>query len=227
MKNIVKDHFENEAARFDSMVVKSIPFYFDMLDALVSSIPTGRSGRLKILDLGCGTGTISKLIKERFPGAFLTCVDFSQNMIKISQDKLKRFKSVEFVVSDCRTFDFSSGFDAVVTSLTLHHLRRPQEKKALYKKIFKGLRKGGVFYAADLVIGQTRYLQELNLKKWHNFLVKHLSPEFVRDRKMRYEKEDRPFKLMDELNWLKAAGFKDMDVVWKNYHFAVYGGRKI
>ncbi len=31
---------------------------------------------------------------------------------------------------------------------------------------------------------------------------------------------------MDQLAWLAEIGFTDVDVVWKYYNFAVYGGRK-
>ena len=39
--------------------------------------------------------------------------------------------------------------------------------------------------------------------------------------------EDRPAVLMEQLSWLKDLGFADVDVVWKYYSFAVYGGRKL
>jgi tRNA (cmo5U34)-methyltransferase len=41
-----------------------------------------------------------------------------------------------------------------------------------------------------------------------------------------YEDDDRPAKLMDQLAWLAEIGFSEVDVVWKYYNFAVYGGRK-
>ena len=39
-----------------------------------------------------------------------------------------------------------------------------------------------------------------------------------------YEAKDRPAKLMDQLKWMEEIGFVDVDVVWKYYNFAVYGG---
>lgn len=41
-----------------------------------------------------------------------------------------------------------------------------------------------------------------------------------------YKTEDRPTSLMNHVNWLRDVGFDDVDVVWKYYNFAVYGGRK-
>ena len=42
----------------------------------------------------------------------------------------------------------------------------------------------------------------------------------------KYLAEDRPAKLVDQLEWLKGIGFADVDVIWKRYNFAVYGGTK-
>jgi tRNA (cmo5U34)-methyltransferase len=42
----------------------------------------------------------------------------------------------------------------------------------------------------------------------------------------KYHAEDRPAKLVDQLSWLVAVGFVDVDVLWKHYNFAVYGGVK-
>jgi tRNA (cmo5U34)-methyltransferase len=40
----------------------------------------------------------------------------------------------------------------------------------------------------------------------------------------KYEEEDRPAKLVDQLAWLLETGFIDVDVIWKYFNFAVYGG---
>jgi tRNA (cmo5U34)-methyltransferase len=225
MIDLVKKHFQDEADTFDARVVKSVPFYADMLEALVSALPFKKNDAKKILDLGCGTGSISKKIKEHFPKAKITCADFSENMLEIAKNKLRDYRDVRYVVCDMRNLDYS-GYDAVVSSLTLHHLRRGAEKLRLYQKIHFGLRKGGVLYLADLVLGETDYLQRLNLEMWKRFLSRHMSEKDMNERRRRYRREDRPFRLSEELGWLRRAGFRRLDVVWKHYHFAVFGGQK-
>jgi tRNA (cmo5U34)-methyltransferase len=222
----VKEHFDEAAGIFDQHVLKAVPFYKDMLDALISAMPCDNDRRIRIVDLGCGTGTIAKKIKERYPRAAITCVDFAENMIKIAKDKLSDFDDISYAVSDCRNFDFSTGFDAVISSLTLHHIRDEQEKKKLFKKVFEGLNHKGVFYLADLVLASNDYLQKLNMKKWANFQSNQCNATEIQEREKRYNTEDHPFILMDEIEWLRDAGFREVDVIWKYYHFAVYGGQK-
>ena len=43
---------------------------------------------------------------------------------------------------------------------------------------------------------------------------------------LKYYQEDYPDKLSDQIKWLEEIGFKETDVIWKYYNFAVYGGRK-
>jgi tRNA (cmo5U34)-methyltransferase len=222
----VKKHFEEEAGVFDKGILKKVPFYRDMLDALVSAIPFDNDRRIQVVDLGCGTGTIAKIIKERYPKSAVTCVDFSANMIKIAKGKLSVFDDISYVESDFLNFDFSAGYDAVVSSLTLHHIRDEDVKKKIFKRVFGGLKNKGVFYLADLVLASNEYLQKLNMKKWRDLQMQHCSLEEPAEREKRYAEEDRPFVLMDEIEWLKNAGFREVDVIWKYYHFAVYGGRK-
>jgi len=82
MKNI-KTHFEQEAAEFDGIIQKLIPYYNQMLDALVSVIPFPESRAIHVIDLGCGTGTIALRVKTRFRRAKITCVDIAENMLEM------------------------------------------------------------------------------------------------------------------------------------------------
>ena len=56
---------------------------------------------------------------------------------------------------------------------------------------------------------------------------KHVSEEEIDNKWLpKYREEDKPAKLMNQLQWLVDIGFIETDVIWKYYNFAVYGGRK-
>ncbi|MFA5878962.1 MAG: hypothetical protein WC860_02175, partial [Candidatus Margulisiibacteriota bacterium] len=65
----IKEHFQGEANQFDELINKVIPYYPEMINALVAGIPFPESTKIKVLDLGAGTGTISLKVKEKFPNS--------------------------------------------------------------------------------------------------------------------------------------------------------------
>ncbi len=223
---VVKDHFDGEAKAWDSIVLQRIPYYKEMLDALVSVLPFSNKDRIKVADLGAGSGTIGYLIGSRFPNSSIRFVDLSPAMLETAKTKMKGFDNVEFEQADLSRYDFKEKYDAIVSSLALHHLDPKDSKKGFYKKVFDALKPGGMFVNADIILASDDKTQEVYLSKWKEFLLKHLSEKEVEENHQRYLREDRPNVLMTELQWLKDIGFKSVDIHWKYFNFAVYGGKK-
>jgi tRNA (cmo5U34)-methyltransferase len=221
----IKQHFEEEAQDFDRIILQLIPGYARMVEALVAALPFESSAPIHIIDLGCGTGTVAKAVLEAFPNAHVTCLDLAENMIAMARAKLARLPNVSYVVGDFASFD--GAYDAVVSSLALHHLVTDEDKMRFYRRIFACLLPGGAFYNGDVVLGSGAHLQAVYMRQWRAFMRRSISDEEI-ERKWipKYESEDRPARLPDHLEWLRRAGFSDVDVLWKRYNFAVYGGIK-
>ena len=223
----IKEHFEQEAQEFDDIILRLIPYYAQMLEALVAGIPFSAQQSFTVIDLGCGTGTISRQIKDTFPLASITCMDLAENMIRMARIKLTDYPDTEFQVGDFNRYSFRRTYDVVVSSLALHHLESDAEKTAFYQKIFNALNPGGVFINADVVLGSEPALQQKYLEKWKAFMRKQVAEDEINHKWMvSYEQEDRPAVLLNQLDWLREIGFTSVDVVWKYYNFAVYGGQK-
>jgi tRNA (cmo5U34)-methyltransferase len=225
--NLVKDHFETEAKQFDDIIVQLIPYYEQMLQALIDSIPFETESKIKVIDLGCGTGTIARKVADKFPNASIVCLDVAANMIDMAKYKLAGHSNTEFIIGDFANIDFTKKFDVVVSSLALHHLETDADKKKLYTKIFENLNPNGVFFNADVVLASNNQLQEVNMQRWKEYMNRKVSMEEIENKWIPvYENEDRPAKLIDQLAWLKEIGFESLDVLWKYYNFCVYGGVK-
>ncbi|MDR0306448.1 MAG: methyltransferase domain-containing protein [Chitinispirillales bacterium] len=223
--NRIKNHFEEEAEEYDIIIQKLIPYYNQMVDALVSVIPFSEESVFSTIDLGCGTGTISKSLKNKFPNAGITCVDISVNMLEIAKNKIGG--NVNCIQADFNGFDFPQKYDLIVSSLALHHLENDNDKLEFYKKINLSLNQDGVFINIDVVLGNDGFMQELYMKKWQEFMEKNVSVEEI-DRKWipNYYAEDRPAKLITHLDMLRESGFTDIDVIYKFYNFTVYTAKK-
>ncbi|MEW5803277.1 MAG: class I SAM-dependent methyltransferase [bacterium] len=223
----IKNHFEGEAEEFDAIILRNIPYYYQMVDALASAVSFQESVPIKVIDLGCGTGTISSAILKRYPLAQVTCLDLAPSMLEMAKIKLSGYPGVRYISGDFTQCDFDDRYDLVVSSLALHHVLTDDDKKQIYRRIFDNLTPNGLFYNADIVLASSDTLQEMYMSRWKEFLAKSVSQDEIENKWIpKYYEEDRPARFTNQLSWLSEIGFTNVDVIWKYYNFAVYGGTK-
>jgi len=70
-----------------------------------------------ILDVGCGTGNYTGLLKRRFPESRIKAIDISKEMVGVSKLKLKS-KGIEFITADAEKINFKEGFDLISSNAT-------------------------------------------------------------------------------------------------------------
>jgi cyclopropane-fatty-acyl-phospholipid synthase len=84
---------------------------------------------MKILELGCGWGSLSLAMAEKFPGARITAVSNSASQREFieAQARLRNFKNLEILTRDVATLEDlgpgREGFDRVVSVEMFEHLR--------------------------------------------------------------------------------------------------------
>ncbi|WP_019546279.1 class I SAM-dependent methyltransferase [Streptomyces sulphureus] len=120
-----------------------------MLDAVEAT--AGREP--VVLDLACGTGTITDRLLRRLPEATATGVDLDPALLTIAEGHFADDRRVRFVTADLTEPQWTDalphrGYDAVVTATALHWLDADQ-LRVLYAQLPGLLRDGGVFLNAD------------------------------------------------------------------------------
>ncbi len=106
--------------------------------------------RQRVLDLGCGTGTMAVLIRERVPDAAVVGVDGDAKVLAIARRKAAALSppiAFEEAFADNLPHPDAS-FDRVLSSLVLHHLTHEQKLGAL-REVRRVLAPGGSFHLAD------------------------------------------------------------------------------
>jgi ubiquinone/menaquinone biosynthesis C-methylase UbiE len=104
----------------------------------------------RILDLGCGTGTLAIQVKQRQPDADVVGLDADPAMLSQAREKAGR-AGVELTLTEgmSNELPFEDGsFDRVLSTLFFHHLD-PEPKRQTVREIARVLRKGGELHVAD------------------------------------------------------------------------------
>ena len=108
-----------------------------------------RTGQ-RVLDLGCGTGTLTILVKQTHPGAEVVGLDGDPEILEIARAKAAK-AGVDVVLDDGMAYQLpyaDQSFDRVLSSLVFHHLTRENKRRAL-RETFRVLRPGGEVLVVD------------------------------------------------------------------------------
>jgi trans-aconitate methyltransferase len=139
-------------ARWDAQQERYLPHrerrFQMMLDFVERTV--GGSG-LRVLDLCCGPGSISRRVLDRFPDASILAVDMDPAHLELGRRTLDG--RVEWLDADLRGRDWAAelepaSFDAVLSATAIHWFQ-PEEVVVLYRVLAELLGEGGVFANAD------------------------------------------------------------------------------
>jgi ubiquinone/menaquinone biosynthesis C-methylase UbiE len=122
---------------------------------------------MKVLDLGCGTGTLTLMLKHAIPNAIVTGMDGDPQVLAIAQEK-SRGINIQWDEGLAASLPYpDSAFDRVVTSLVIHHLAHDDKRRA-FKEMYRVLKPDGELHVLDfgpphssLAIFMTRYMRRL------------------------------------------------------------------
>ncbi|MBV6395071.1 MAG: Ubiquinone/menaquinone biosynthesis C-methyltransferase UbiE [Anaerolineales bacterium] len=104
--------------------------------------------QMKVLDLGCGTGTLTLMLKRAQPEAQVTGLDGDPQVLAIARDKSHN-TNIQWDEGLASSLPYpDSTFDRVVTSLVIHHLVTDDKRRA-FKEIFRVLKPHGELHVLD------------------------------------------------------------------------------
>jgi tRNA (cmo5U34)-methyltransferase len=195
-----------------------------------------------VLDLCCGEGRLSEEYLRRSPANRVRLMDGSAEMLSRAEDRLSQFAGRHARVrADIADRDWRTGesYGGVMTSLAVHHLDGPG-KQELYRDIHGLLRPGGAFVMADLVEPAGPAARQLAGDQWDQSVQRASADLFGGDEAVTAFREwdwnyyrlpgpdpmDLPSSAAEHLDWLRAAGFTEVDVAWMYAGHAIFTARR-
>ena len=121
------------------------------LERALSGVPENFTG--KLLEVPVGTGVLTMPIYRDLPGAEITCLDYSPDMMSAAQERAEHagIQNVSFVQGDVGALPFEDeSFDIV---LSLNGFHAFPDKEAAYRETFRVLKPGGTFCGCFYVRG--------------------------------------------------------------------------
>ncbi len=104
----------------------------------------------RVLDFGCGTGTLIIMAKIKNPESAIIGIDVDEKIINIAKKKIARQRlNIEIDKYDGNALPYENeSFDKVISSLVFHHLIGEQKGNIL-KEIYRILKPNGEIHIAD------------------------------------------------------------------------------
>lgn len=137
--------------RWDAQQERYLPHREERFQLMLDLVEEVAGSSPRLLDLCCGTGSISRRALERFPAASIVAVDMDPAHLELGRRALG--DRIEWRDGDLRRADWEEGlepgsFDAVLSATAIHWFQ-PEEVVGLYRALAVLLREGGVFANAD------------------------------------------------------------------------------
>jgi SAM-dependent methyltransferase len=187
----------SEPERVAEYLIREIPHRRAAEEVLLEAIPERVD---RFLDLGCGDGRLIALLRSRHPEASAIGLDSSKPMLARAAARFEEEAGLEVRLHDlARPLEEAGPFDAVVSGLAIHHLE-DDRKRSLFSEIHMLLRPAGVFANLDLVTpGSPRIHEDFRR----------------RIGRTEDDPSDRLAPLAAQIDWLREAGFDEVDCHFK------------
>ena len=97
-------------------------------------------GEEKVMDAGCGTGKLTRILAQKVPSGIVYAVDKDSNMIQVASRNLKGIGNVSFIESDISTASLPMKIDVIFSNATIHWIL---DHRRLFENLWRLLNNGG------------------------------------------------------------------------------------
>ena len=225
---------ENVARVFDDMISRSVPLYADVQQSLPVIAGLLDHDPIKVVDLGCSTGTSLIHLARALPDRNLELIgiDNSQAMLAKLREKLELlsrpsgedaslFEQISVYEDDIRSFEFSDA-SIVLMNYTLQFIAAESRPDVL-NRICNSLRPDGMMLVSEKVVHQQPEMDDALVSLYFDFKRRQGYSELEISRKRdALENVLVPLTVDQNLDMFRNAGFARVEVMLKWFNFATF-----
>lgn len=211
----MNEFFAARVDGYDEHMLKNVEGIKNGYKRMAELVP---SQTTNLLDLGCGTGLELEGIFKKLPDVKVTGIDLCEDMLNQLRRKYNT-KDITLVKASYTDYEFlEDSYDTVISCETLHHLSH-EEKTALYKRLYRALKKGGQYIECDYMVMEQKeedelYAMNARIRKEHG-----IGPN-------EFYHFDTPCTIRNQIAMLKKAGFVEVEFIWREGNTTILVAKK-
>lgn len=143
-QRLVARHFDLHAHEYDTYAEVQREMAERLMTCLVHVVGPHRSNVQAVLDIGVGTGILSRFLLERYPEAEVTALDISEAMLRQAREQLGSERA-RWIHDDVERWKCSHQYEIIASNATFQWLNHPFE---VVQKLSGCLTDGGILAVA-------------------------------------------------------------------------------
>jgi ubiquinone/menaquinone biosynthesis C-methylase UbiE len=221
----IASRFNDVAAKYDEQRKLFIPCFDDYYGIVQTFLKHKKIMATSVMDLGAGTGLLTKFIREILPDSSYMLIDLSDKMLEIAKNRFIEYSNFNYEVMDYVS-NFPKGkFDLIVSALSIHHLDE-NAKKNLYSRISKSLNDDGYLINLDQFNADSEDVNNFYSECWYDFIQKSGINESDMKSWQQRRELDKENSISQSIQMIKTAGFNNVECIYQYMKFGVLVAHK-
>jgi len=205
---------------FESHVRRSIPFYESGHELVCELSDFFLQDGSLCYELGTSVGELIEKValRNEHKNVKYIGLDIEEPMIKKASDRCKSFPNIQLEVSDLRLTEFEPS-DLIISYYCVQFIP-PKFRQKLFNRIYQSLNWGGALILFEKVRGADARFQDILSSLYIEFkLCQGYASDEIIAKSQSLKGVLEPFSTQGNIDFLKRAGFQDIETVMKYASF--------
>ena len=215
------------ASVFDDMLSRSVPFYNEVRQLIISLILAEQREGKKVLDLGSSTAKLLLELHSKMEvNMSLKGIDNSQAMLDRAMQKCQAFGAdIALELADMLTYPYADE-DIIIANYTLQFIR-PMQRIELIKRLYDGLNEEGMFIFSEKILFDDKRLDKQVVDIYYTYKKEQGYSEYeISQKREALENVLIPFTIKENIQMCREAGFSEISTIFQWANFATFVAKK-